>query len=104
MIVIDYLYLNTKYWSFYYEVQAKKGRYNPDTIEDLSLSHFVTPRKAKKKLEMVKCKFDQKRTQNVNLKKQVNRLQVKLRTYNDLILQLKYKIFLSENSPVHLQV
>lgn len=74
--------------------RQNKKRYNPCTIGDLSPSHFDTPRKAKRNLEMVKCMFNQ---QNVNLKKQVKRLQVKLRTYNDLIRQLKYKNFISEN-------
>ncbi|CAH1726377.1 unnamed protein product [Aphis gossypii] len=78
--------------------RQNKKRYNPDTIGDLSPSHFDTPRKAKRNLEMVKCKFNQQKTQNVNLKKQVKRLQVKLRTYDDLIRKLKYTIFTSENA------
>jgi len=78
--------------------RQNKKRYNPDTIGDLSPSHFDTPRKAKRNLEMVKCKFNQQKTQNVNLKKQVKRLQVKLRTYDDLIRQLKYKNCTSENA------
>eukprot|EP00102_Acyrthosiphon_pisum_P020014 XP_016657224.1 PREDICTED: uncharacterized protein LOC107882805 [Acyrthosiphon pisum] len=82
----------------------KRKRFNPDTIGDLSPSHFNTPRKAKKNLEMVKYKFSQKQTQNVNLKKQVKRLQTKLKTYDDLILQLKSKNFISENASVHLKV
>ncbi|XP_029348598.1 uncharacterized protein LOC107882805 [Acyrthosiphon pisum] len=81
----------------------KRKRFNPDTIGDLSPSHFNTPRKAKKNLEMVKYKFSQKQTQNVNLKKQVKRLQTKLKTYDDLILQLKSKNFISENASVHLK-
>lgn len=82
----------------------KRKRYNPDTIGDLSPSHFNTPRKAKRNVEMVKYKFSQKQTQNVNLKKQVKRLQTKLKTYDDLILQLKSKNFISENASVHLKV
>uniref|UniRef100_A0A2S2P283 THAP-type domain-containing protein n=1 Tax=Schizaphis graminum TaxID=13262 RepID=A0A2S2P283_SCHGA len=82
----------------------KRKIYNPHTIGNLSPSHFDTPKKAKRNLEMIKCKFDQKKTQNSNLKKQVKRLQAKLKTYDDLILQLKHKNSISENTPVHLQV
>ncbi|KAF0747323.1 THAP-type domain-containing protein [Aphis craccivora] len=65
----------------------KRKRYNPDAIGNLSPSHLNTPRKAKRNLEM-----------------QVKRLQAKLKTYNDLILQLKYKNCISENTSVYLQV
>lgn len=53
---------------------------------------------------MIKDKYKQKQIQNHNLQKQVKRLCVKLKTYEELIEKLQHKHLLSENAACHLQV
>jgi predicted nuclease with TOPRIM domain len=77
---------------------------NANSIGVLSPSHFRTPRKAKRHLDMVKNKYREKQIQNENLKKQIKRLKKKLNTYDDLVQTLHRKQFLTDNASVHLQV
>lgn len=60
---------------------------NANSFGVLSPSHFRTPRKAKKHLNMVKKKYREKQIENENLKKQLKRLTEKLKTYDDLVLK-----------------
>jgi len=53
---------------------------------------------------MMKDKYRQKLIQNHNLKKKVQRLNAKLKTYDELIEKLQHKNLLSENASYHLQV
>jgi len=53
---------------------------------------------------MVKQKFSEKQIKSNKLKRQVNILQNKINSYEDLIESLKYKQFLSENAANQLQV
>jgi len=82
----------------------RRKRINADTIGILSPSHFCTPKRTKRNIQMIKNKFKQKQIQNHNLKKQVQRLSVKLKTYDELIEKLQHKNLLSENASYHLQV
>jgi len=77
---------------------------NADTTGILSPSHFSTPKRTKRNIQMIKHKYKQKQIQNHNLKKQVQRLSVKLKTYDELIEKLQHKNLLSENASYHLQV
>lgn len=79
-------------------------RLNPDTIGILSPTHFSTPKRTKRNIQMVKDKYRQKQIQNHNLKKKVQRLNAKLKTYDELIEKLQHKNLLSENASYHLQV
>lgn len=69
---------------------------NANSIGILSPNNFRTPRKAKRHLDMVKYKYNEKQIQNENLKKRVKRLKEKLHTYDDLVLKLQQKQFLTE--------
>uniref|UniRef100_A0A2S2QR85 THAP-type domain-containing protein n=1 Tax=Sipha flava TaxID=143950 RepID=A0A2S2QR85_9HEMI len=82
----------------------KRKVLNANSIGVLSPSHFRTPRKAKRHLDMVKNKYREKQIQNENLKKQIKRLKKKLNTYDDLVQTLHRKQFLTDNASVHLQV
>jgi len=82
----------------------KRKVLNANSIGVLSPSHFRTPRKAKRHLNMVKNKYREKQIENENLKKRLKRLTEKLNTYDDLVLKLHQKQFLTENASVHLQV
>lgn len=87
-----------------YSSPMKRKVLNANSIGLLSLSHFRTPRKAKRHLEMVKNKYREKQIQNENLKKKIKRLKEKLTTYDDLVLKLHQKQFLTDNASVHLKV
>lgn len=55
-------------------------------------------------LDMVKHKYKEKQIENHNLKKKIKRLENKLTSYDDLVLKLQQKQFLTDNACVHLQV
>jgi len=67
---------------------VKRKVLNANSIGVLSPSHFRTPRKAKRHLDMVKNKYREKQIQNDNLKKQIKRLKEKVKTYDDLVQKL----------------
>jgi len=83
---------------------VKRKVLNANSIGVLSPSHFRTPRKAKRHLDMVKNKYREKQIQNDNLKKQIKRMKEKVKTYDDLVQKLHQKQFLTDNASVHLQV
>lgn len=66
----------------------KRKMLNANTIGFLSPSHFRTLRKAKRYLDMVKNKYREK---------QIQRLKDKLNTYDDFVLKLHQKQFLTDN-------
>jgi hypothetical protein len=74
---------------------------NPDTIGLLSPSHFSTPKCTKRNIQMIKNKYKQKQIQNHNLKKQIQRLSIKLKICDELIEKLQHKNLLSENASNH---
>lgn len=59
----------------------KRKVLNANSIGVLTPSHFGTPRKAKRHLDMIKMKYRKKQIEIVNLKKKIRRLQKKLATY-----------------------
>ncbi|KAF0742064.1 Uncharacterized protein FWK35_00023842, partial [Aphis craccivora] len=84
---------------------AEKRRFiNAHNIGNLDVDHFCTPKRAERHLTMVKQKFSEKQIKSNKLKRQVNILQNKINSYEDLIESLKYKQFLSENAANQLQI
>lgn len=82
----------------------KRKIFNSSTVGDLSPSHFSSPRKAKRHLDMVKNRFKEKQVQNGNLKKQIYRLKKKIekdgeyiQTLNRLLKEKEHKEILNDN-------
>jgi len=72
-----------------YSPESRKRKIlNSSTIGALSPSHFSSPRKAKRHLDMVKNKFKEKQVQNDNLKKQIYRLKKKIEKDGEYIQSL----------------
>lgn len=84
--------------------QKKFKRFNVNTIGLLSPTHFSSPNRAKRHLNMIKFKYQQKQIQNHNLQRKLKRLTIKMKTYDELIKNLQQKQLLSENASCHLQV
>lgn len=84
---------------------AKKRRVlNAHNIGDLDVDHFCTPKRAGRHLKMVKQTFNKNQRKTHILKKRLNRLKNKVKSYEDLITALKHKQLLSENAADQLQV
>lgn len=84
--------------------QKKYKQLNVNTIGLLSPTHFSSPNRAKRHLNMIKLKYQQKQIQNHNLQRKLKRLTIKLKTFDELIKNLQQKQLLSENASCHLQV
>jgi len=77
---------------------------NAHNIGDLDVIHFSTPKRAGRHLKMVKKIFYKNQMKTHILRKQLNRLKNKVKSYEDLIMALKNKQLLSENAADQLQV
>ncbi|XP_008188358.1 uncharacterized protein LOC100572633 isoform X2 [Acyrthosiphon pisum] len=88
-----------------YSPESRKRKIlNSSTIGALSPSHFSSPRKAKRHLDMVKNKFKEKQVQNNNLKNKIYRLKKKIekdgeyiQSLNRLLKEKEHKEILNAN-------
>ncbi|KAF0718665.1 THAP-type domain-containing protein, partial [Aphis craccivora] len=78
-------------------------QYNPDSIGLLSPTHFSTPKRRKRNVDLIKQKFKEKQSQYHKIYMQNKRLRLKLKSYDDLIMKLRNKNLISENASYHLQ-
>lgn len=62
--------------------ERKRKQMNANFVGTLSPTHFSSPNKARRHLNMVKLKYQEKQIQNHNLQKKLKKLTVKLKTFD----------------------
>ncbi|KAF2899819.1 hypothetical protein ILUMI_06367 [Ignelater luminosus] len=71
--------------------------------KDLNVAHFLTPRRAKRNLEMVKRTYDMQKKNIKILRQQVTRLEKRLQSFTELLQELKEQNLLSEEACIAIE-